>query len=256
MGVGRQRIPFHRLLRRPAETVAKSFIFIEKRYNASKNVDSTQETPPVFARNPLTGVRLAKGVARERRVLTVQEQRRLETAVLNSSEPNAFGVLLTLYTGLRIGEVLGLMWTDLIAEKHVISVQRTVQRVRVKKRNPSSPKTKVVLEEPKTEASKRIIPIFDELWDMLMEFQSNQKLRKLLVGSAYEDRGLIFCNPVGGVMEPRTFEDLFNRLTKRAKIEDATFHTLRHTFATRSLETEWISALYPPYWVMHSLPPH
>lgn len=195
-----------------------------------------QENPPIFARNPLAGVRLSKGVAREMRVLTVQEQRRLETAALNSSEPNAFGVLFTLYTGLRIGEMLGLMWKDLNVEKHTIRVQRTVQRVRVKKRNPTSPKTKVVLEEPKTEASKRTIPIFDELWDMLMEFQSKQKLCKLVVGSAYEDKGLIFCNPVGGVIEPRTFEDVYKRLTERAKIEDATFHTLRHTFATRSLE--------------------
>lgn len=196
-----------------------------------------QEDPPILMRNPLAGVRLSKGVEKEMRVLTLQEQRRLEEAVLTSAEPNAFGVLFALYTGLRIGEVLGLMWKDLDAEKHTVIVRRTVQRVRVRKKSSSAPKTEIVLEEPKTKSSKRVLPIFDELWDMLMEFKSKQKIRKLLAGSAYEERDLIFCNPLGQVIEPRTFEDVFKRLATRAKIDSATFHTLRHTFATRALES-------------------
>lgn len=196
-----------------------------------------QEDPPILMRNPLAGVRLAKGMAREMRVLSLQEQRSLEEVVFTSAEPNAFGILFTLYTGLRIGEVLGLMWRDLDTVKHTVTIHRTVQRVRVsKKKSSSEAKTEIVLEEPKTKTSKRIIPIFDELWEMLLAFKSQQKLRKLLAGSAYQEHDLIFCNPLGQVIEPRTFEDVFKRLTARAKIEDATFHSLRHTFATRALE--------------------
>lgn len=194
---------------------------------------------PILAKNPLSGVKLGKDVKKEMRVLTVKEQADIQEAVMSMPDPVAYGIIFAVNTGLRIGEMLGLNWSDIDFDKHSFKVRRTAQRldkVNFDPKTDKGPKTEVVLCEPKTESSKREIPIFDDLWDGLMEYRRKQVVMREIVGDAYQGHNLVFCNTLGGVIEPRTYEDKFKKAAKIALIKGATFHTLRHTFATRALE--------------------
>lgn len=73
-----------------------------------------------------------------------------------------------------------------------------------------------------------------------MEYRKKQQIIKDYFGEEYNPDDYIFCNPQGNVYDPRTYEDLFKRCLKEADIENTNFHALRHTFATRALEREWI----------------
>lgn len=84
----------------------------------------------------------------------------------------------------------------------------------------------------KSKNSRRVIPLFPEVWDDLMNY------RELLFenGVMMSPSTPIFSTPMGLVYEPRTYEDLFKRTLKEAGVSDINFHALRHTFATRALE--------------------
>lgn len=160
-------------------------------------------------------------------VLTPEEQNRLESAIEQSDNPNDIGILLCLYTGLRVGELSALQWSDIDFFTKTITVSRTLQRVST----PQGPnKTALVIDTPKTRNSERIIPISRLIRQKLLAFQTHK---------CYTERGaedFVFTvknHPV----EPRLFQKYFKRLLHEARVEDMNFHALRHTFATRCLES-------------------
>ena len=83
----------------------------------------------------------------------------------------------------------------------------------------------------------RKIPLFDELWDDLMAYKEKQNALKDALGSEYQDQGYIFATPLGHHNDPKVYQTLFKRIVADAGIESANFHALRHTFATRALES-------------------
>lgn len=189
--------------------------------------------------NPILGVRLGKVEEKEMRVLSLEEQEAVCRAALQAPELHAFGVIFALATGVRIGEVLALKWSDLIEREHSVYVRRAVARVQIKdpeRQKQLGQKTEVRIGPTKTKKSKRKIAIFDQLWDDLSAYRQKQNLLKVQYGDAYEDRGWIFGNPFGGIIEPHAYQDLFKRIVEAAGIEEANFHSTRHTFATRALE--------------------
>lgn len=153
--------------------------------------------------------------------LTKYEQQKLEELLDKKKGIKALGILLCLYTGLRIGELCALRWQDIDLKNKRYKIEHTVQRIRNLDKNATT-KTKIILSEPKTLSSKRIVPIPDFLIPVLKEYKK-------------EDNVFVFsekCVP----RDPRTFESYFERLLKKCKIDNLNFHSLRHTFATRSLE--------------------
>ena len=134
--------------------------------------------------------------------------------------PN-LGILLSLYTGMRIGEVCGLQWRNILLDERCIYVNQTMQRIQNK--NESGARTSVMITEPKSTSSKRTIPLQNMLISLLRNIEQAPDCF-LLTGS--ENRFL----------EPRTMENHFNAAMRACGIEGATFHTCRHTFATRSIE--------------------
>ena len=96
--------------------------------------------------------------------------------------------------------------------------------------------TEIVVRPPKSDSSLRTIPLFNELWDGLMEYQKKQQALMDAFGEDYDDQGYIFCNSMGNVYDPRVYQDLFKRTLKAANLKKIKFHALRHTFATRALE--------------------
>lgn len=189
--------------------------------------------------NPILGVRLGHAEDNEMRVFTLAEQEAVCRAALLASELHAFGIIFALATGIREGELLALKWGDLIERERALQIKRAVARVKIKdpeRQKLLGKKTEVRIGPPKTKKSKRKIAIFDQLWDDLMAYRERQNLLKLEYADAYEDMDWIFCNPLGKIIEPRTYQDLFHRVVAAAEIEDANFHATRHTFATRALE--------------------
>ena len=156
----------------------------------------------------------------ELRVLTPAEQERLQGHLEASGDPVCFGILLCLFTGMRIGELCGLTWDDISTENRELRVRRTLQRISCNE--PDGSKTKIVITSPKSEHSRRTIPLPEGLCARLAAKKRPGAV--FLTGEA--DRHL----------EPRTMLNRFKSVLAECNIEDAKFHALRHTFATKWVE--------------------
>lgn len=146
---------------------------------------------------------------------TLAEQRRLEREILTLKRPRLFGIVLCLYTGLRIGELLALTWEDVDLSKRTVSVGRSC-------RDGWGGGGRKVVCPPKTEASARVIPLPRSLLPYL---------RKLRAGG-----GKYVVESGGKSPSIRSYQRTFSELLKRLNLPHRRFHALRHTFATRALE--------------------
>lgn len=158
----------------------------------------------------------------EMRVLSVEEQQKLTVILLDDTDLIKFGVLLSLYTGIRIGELCALKWGNLSISDGVLSVRETMQRIKDTS-NHSVSKTKIVVTEPKSKCSVRDIPLPEFIISIAKDFQSNN--------SSY-----VLTGEKNRYVEPRTMQNRFKSLLKESQISDANYHALRHTFATRCIE--------------------
>lgn len=163
-----------------------------------------------------------KSKDKEMRVLSKPEQAALINVLLEDMDLYKFGVLLSLYTGIRIGELCALQWEDLIVENSTLKVRKTMQRIQETNIGAAS-KTKVIVTEPKSDCSVRDIPLPSFLIEIAGQFVSHPK--------AY-----ILSGERGKYVEPRTMQNRFKTYIKESGIDDANFHALRHTFATRCVE--------------------
>lgn len=134
------------------------------------------------------------------------------------TECNA-GILLCLETGLRLGEICALRWSDVSFEERKLHVRQTAQRIQMDDGNEM--KTKIVVTSPKSDSSMRVIPLPDSICMFLSPIRKSEGF--LLTGN-------------NRIMEPRSLQRHFKRVLKEAGIADANFHALRHTFATRGVE--------------------
>jgi len=166
--------------------------------------------------------RLPKLKKREIKILTKKEQKRLEQAVIEMNTTYSLGILLCLYTGMRLGEICALRWSDIDLKRRVVRVNNTMVRIQETEENAES-KTKVIIDNPKTEHSKREIPINRFLCSILKEKQEQEKERYFLTGKRK-------------YIEPRTYYSRYKKIIEQVEIEDYGYHALRHTFATRCIE--------------------
>ena len=154
------------------------------------------------------------------KILSKQEQDSLESQICADLTLTGIGVLISLHTGLRIGEICALQWNDVDLNNGVISVKHTLTRTRS---NNSKCKTLFILDEPKTRKSKRIIPINSFLFPIL-ESVKKDAISEYIISDK------------SGFVSPRTFEFRFHKLLEKYQIENINYHALRHTFATRCIE--------------------
>ena len=156
---------------------------------------------------------------REIQVLSEEEQRRFVQYLQRDIDVYKFGVLLALYTGMRIGELCALRWEDITED--CISVRRTMQRLA----RENGRGTELLEGTPKTAASVRSIPIPSFLTELMAFFRNQGCNQEYFLGYGYKKKA-----------EPRVMQYKFKRYLKGAGVKDLRFHSLRHTFATRSVE--------------------
>lgn len=156
------------------------------------------------------------------RVLTAQEEASLISYLSKQFDFGKFAVYLALRTGMRIGEICALRWKDISFTDKIIHVNATVQRI---KNIDSQEKTKTVLMlgSPKSNKSRRTIPLMPDIAALCGRFYQNNPEHFVLTGSEH-------C------MEPRKLQRYLKKYAGECGIEDIHFHTLRHTFATRCIE--------------------
>lgn len=168
-------------------------------------------------------VKLPKQEMKEVEAFSLKEQRSLESAALCSEDQRALGIILCLYTGIRLGELCALKWQDIDRETRLMSITKTVSRV--KKFDGGSKKTELVVGTPKSRNSMRKIP----LPDFLLKLVEKRKLYE-------ENENVYILSGTNTPIDPRKIQKLYKDLLNESHLPDRKFHAIRHTFATRGLE--------------------
>jgi integrase len=158
-------------------------------------------------------LRRVKETPKQMRVLSIEEQRILESYLLTDMDSYKLGVLLALYTGLRVGELCALQWSDI--KDGNITVNKSLHRIK------KGIATVLETTSPKTPASNRTIPLPAFLLPILERHRSV---------------GPVICTPRGTQAEPRLMQQKFEKYIAACNLHKANFHALRHTFATRCVE--------------------
>ena len=171
--------------------------------------------------NPAVNIELPKPKTKELNLFSNDEQNKLVKSLLAGENLFHTGVLLSVYSGVRIGELAALTWNDIDLKNKKILIRRTLQRVKNFDEN-SKGKTKLILTEPKSDTSRRTIPIPDCLMPILEKAKADSD-SYLLSGAS---------KPV----EPRTIQNRFKKILKNTELPSLNFHALRHLFATNCLQ--------------------
>lgn len=159
-------------------------------------------------------------ISNEVEVFNDKDRKKMEKYCINSKDLRDVGVLISLYAGLRIGEVCALKWSDIDFEKRCIKVNHTLQRVYVNKKE-----TKILYDRPKTKKSIRTIPMARILYDKLK-----------VLSKDYDEDTFVLTGDKKRYYEPLGYRYIYKRLLDRCDIEYKRYHQLRHTFATRCIK--------------------
>ncbi len=168
-------------------------------------------------RNPVASVKPPRGSKKDIRPLTPGQVRQLLTA--SSEERYAALYVVAITTGLRRGELLGLMWEDISFENGTLQVRRTLQ--------------KGEMLPPKTTKSRRQIKLTRRALFALRQHWRNQESERAFSNGTWTERGLVFPNQVGQFTDgDNLYSRHFKPLLRRAGLPSIRFHDLRHTCAT------------------------
>lgn len=167
----------------------------------------------------LKNVVLPKVEKKQIEIISDTEQKRLISYLRNNISLTTFGILISLFMGLRIGELCGLKWSDVDFDNKILHIRRTVQRISSVN---GSRKTKIIISTPKSDTSFRDIAIPDFLMEYFKMFRN--------------EADFFILTDADKPVEPRTMQYRYKKISQSAEIEDHNYHKLRHTFATNCAE--------------------
>ncbi len=210
-----------------AETMQRFVADLSRRYaaNTVKSVVAVvrsslakAESLGIVGHNVMDKVELPRREEKLVECFSAAEQKKIEKFIETSGKEKYIGVLLCLYTGLRVGELLALEWQDIDFEKGLLTVQKSCHD---EWRDGEYIKA---IETPKTNASIRVIPIPHQLLPKLKGAKKGSKSPYVVSGKD------------GKEISVRSYQSSFELLLKRLSLPHHGFHALRHTFATRAIE--------------------
>lgn len=159
---------------------------------------------------------------KELEVLSVANHRKILNYIQSHFTFTGLGIYISLSTGLRIGEICALKWSDINVTDGTITVSRTIERIYIIEGE--NKHTELVINTPKTKNSCREIPMSKELLSMI------KPLKKVVNDDFY-----VLTNDERPT-EPRTYRNYYNGLMAKLDIPKLKYHGLRHSFATRCIE--------------------
>lgn len=148
---------------------------------------------------------------------------------------NGLLYIFALGTGLRLGELLALKWTDINFKDNYVSITKSIKSTYKIEPN-GNRKYEILIQEPKTINSIRNVPLNDNLIHLLQQYRKNQIIERDSNIDIYFDNNLIFSSPTGNYLDESNVRKSFKRILKRCNLKEIRFHDLRHTFATRLFE--------------------
>lgn len=177
----------------------------------------------LLARNPVDAVEPPRPQRTEMNAINEKETALLLEKLTGS--PLFTPVLLAVTTGLRRGELLALRWKDIDLEEGRLTVNQSLEQT----------KTGLRFKMPKTERSRRQVPLPGVALDFLKDHKRQQNEERLRLGPVYQNNDLIFPRPDGSLMAPDSFSTNFAAFMRRSKLKRIRFHDLRHSHATQLL---------------------
>lgn len=197
-----------------SRTINEVFNIIQSSFNYALRMEMIKESPCVrFKKLPTNNISLRE------KCYSVEEQKAIETYVQDKNNPYHFGIIMCLYTGLRIGELCGLKWSDIDFSEGILIIKREVY---ISKN--SEGKWRLMEDRPKTSTSERIVPLQTFLLKDLQEIRKKSKSEYVI-------------SIDGERITPGRFRYQYDRIINSLGLRYITFHGLRHTFAGRAIES-------------------
>lgn len=168
-----------------------------------------------------------RGEKKEVRILNDVEAKQLVKALENEENYQwKYSLLISIFMGIRRGELAGLQWEDIDCDNKTMTIARSVQDI---------PKYGLIIKDPKTETSKRVLSMPDKLVDYLKEYKVWWDKRKSYFGDRWKDTKMLFCNENGKLISPGLFRVWLQKILFREGLPIVTLHSIRHTNITLQL---------------------
>ena len=186
--------------------------------NVLKNALGLAKSLEIIQKDYTNKIKLPQAIEKEVTAFDKLEQDKLVKFCLEAKKKNYVGIVICLYTGIRLGELLALTWNDIDLNSGIMNITKTAYRIK------ENGTPRIVVDKPKTKNSSRIIPLPKQLIEILK--QVKKKSNSLYVLSTRN----------GGMVGTREYQKTYQRILAKLDIPYKNFHSLRHTFATRAVE--------------------